>query len=237
MSGYVTPSKLALMLGVVKQNRTQALQEYAVMNRALAAGMYEVTLDHAFETADIYPAFTPNWNTVVYLDWVTSTKFKVKFGTEAQAGSALTYRISRYGGTISVAALATTATLTHNANDATVRYFFTPSWDTTVYASAKAANSTTLRFSNISASAQTVRYVKFDSVDGQSVSPTASANTTLVTHNQGQPFTHAFFTPSWNSVVYPLDRTRTDNALQVVYQSPPPSGANLDVATGDSLIG
>ena len=64
MSGYVTPAKLALLNGVVKQNRTQALQEYAVMNRALAAGMYEVTLDHAFETADIYPAFTPNWNTI-----------------------------------------------------------------------------------------------------------------------------------------------------------------------------
>ena len=235
MSGFPTPAKLQL-LNVVHQNRTSALQEYAVMNYGIAEGAYEVTLDHRFETASIYPAFTPNWNTTVYLESVTSTQFKVRFGTAAGRSAALTYRISRTGGTISVAALATSGTLTHNLNDATARYFFTPDWNTTIYATAKAANSITLGWATQPSAAQTIRYVKFDDSDGQSVSPTAGDTTALITHNQGNRFTHAFFTPSWNAVVYPDDRLRRDNDLRAIYQTPPPSGANIDVVTAEPLI-
>ena len=235
MSGIVTPAKLQL-LNVIKQNRTSALQEYAVMNYGIAEGTFERTFDHRFETASIYPAFTPNWNTTVYLEWITSTQFKVRFGTTAGRAAALTYRISRTGGSLSLAASATSATLTHNLNDATARYFFTPDWNTTVYTTAKAANSITLSIGTQSSSAQTIRYVKFDDSDGQSVTPTAAASTSLITHSQANPFTHAFFTPSWNTTVWPDDRTRRDNDLRVLYQVEPQSGQNLDVVTAEPTI-
>ena len=235
MSGIVTPAKLQL-LGVIKQNRTSALQEYAVMNHGIAEGAFERTFDHRFETATIYPVFTPNWNTTVYIEWITSTQFKVRFGTSAIKTSALTYRISRTGGSIAVTSSNTSATLTHNLNDATARYFFTPSWNTTIYATAKAANSITLGMSNQPQSAQTIRYAKFDDSDGQSVAPTSAANSSAITHSVGQPFVHAFFTPSWNSTVVPLDRTRTDTGLTVSYQFPAPAGANVDVLTAEPTI-
>ena len=234
MSGFVTPAKLQL-LNVVKQNRTSALQEYAVMNYGIAEGAYEKVFDHRFETASIYPVFTPNWNTTVYIEWITTTQFKVKFGTSAGRSAALTYRISRTGGSISVTSSDTSATLTHNLNDATARYFFTPSWNTTIYATAKAVNSITLGMSNQPSQAEVIRYAKFDDSDGQSVAPTSAANSSAITHSVGQPFVHAFFTPSWNTTVIPIDRTRTDTGFSANYSFPAPAGANLDVITAEPL--
>jgi len=249
MSGFVTPAKLQL-LNVVKQGRVQGLQEYAVMNTGIDAGSYEKVFDHYFHTAAIYPVFTPNWNTTVFLDWITETQFKVRFGTAAGLNAALTYRISVYGGSLSVTAADTSATLTHNLNDATAIYLFTPDWHTTIYAKVKAANTITLGFSNQPIRARTIRYVRFNADSqsmvrdgfgwdgfglGQFINPVQGAGSDLITHNQGR-FTHAFFTPSWNTTVVPIDRTRTDTSFQVRYQVEPQVGQNLDIVTAEPLL-
>jgi len=235
VSGIVTSHKLSL-LNVVKQNRPRQVSQAAAVNVPILPGSTGLRIDHRFETTAIYPAFTPNWNTTVYVTSITSTTIHVGFGTAPSArGAALTYRISRTGGTLSIADGDYSKTLTHNLNDATARYVFAPTWNTVVYASSKAANSITLGFSNTASGTQTIYYSRFTEIDSQAVSPTDDSETVLVTHNLGYPFANVFFTPSWNTVVMPDDARRNPNDLTARFQTPV-GGATIDVFTGEPVL-
>ncbi len=235
MSGFVTAHKLSL-LNVVKQSTPRQVSEAAAVNVPIRPGTEYLDIDHHFETATIYPAFTPNWNTTVYVIWITSTAIRVGFGTApSSSGAALTYRISRTGGTIAVVSGDYSKTLTHSLNDATARFVFTPNWNTVVYVSSKAANTTTIGFSTTASQNQTVYYSRFTEIDSQTVTPTDDSETVSVTHSLGVPFVDAFFTPGWNTVVMPEDATRTDTAFRAKFQVPA-TGATLDVFTGEPIL-
>ena len=79
MSGFVDAHKLSL-LNVVKQSTSRVTTEQAATNLAIPGGTTDITIDHTFGTASIYPAFTPNWNTTVWVTEITSSAIRARFG-------------------------------------------------------------------------------------------------------------------------------------------------------------
>jgi len=236
MGGYVTPHKLRLYSSVVLQGRGSLRPANEVFVNAELSETY--TLKHNLATETFYPVFTPNWNTTVYLVSKTSTRLTIGFGTIPSrfTPNRVTARLTTTGGTVSVAADSTTATLTHNLGDATACYFATPTWNTTVYILTKTSNAITWSFGTPPSEAETLYYGRYNltnSVVLPSETVSASAASTKITHSLDLLMADIFVAPKWNTTVYVDDHLRNPNHATVKYgNSAPSGGSTIDAVAG-----
>ncbi len=236
MSGYVTPDKLQL-LRVIQQGRPRRLSDEVSVNHNIPAnGKFK----HHLNTETFFPVFSTNYNAHVWLKAKTATDFTVGFNVAPGLKNTLTYRLTTTGGTLSVPAAAASTQLVHNLNDDTAAFFFTPSWNTNVWVTAKLANSILIAFSVAPTQAQTIYYGRFDldtSAVDSAVPVTASAMRHTHNHGLGHVMADVFVTRTWNTTAYLYDPARLENEAQIRFGTLAPPSKTIDIAAGVPLIG
>ncbi len=236
MSGFPTADKLQL-LRTIQQGRPRRNSDEVRVNHTI---LPNAKFDHHLNTETFYPIFATNYNATVWLKEKTATQFTVGFNVPPGPSNTLTYRLTTTGGSLAIPAQAASTQLTHNLNDDTAAFFFTPDWNTNIWVTAKLANSIFIAFSVAPTKAQTVYYGRYDlstSVVDSDVVVAASAQRYAHNHGLGHVMADVFTTPTWNTTAYLHDPSRTENEATIRFGVQVPSGKTIDVAAGVPMIG
>lgn len=211
---------------------------HVVIGAVILPDQTSATFDHPLATSSYGIAVCPNWNTTVYVTEANSATFTVRFGTAAPLGATLSFRLATTGASTSVTAGATSRTITHNLASSAPGWQATPSWNTTVWVSAKAANTITFGFGTPAPEdGGRIYYGRYNlalSVSNNNESVTLNRTTHTVTHGLNR-ISDTFVMPSWNTtawLVHPLDV----NTSTFRFGTPASSGATLDSVSGVPAI-
>lgn len=237
---WTTSTARNLWHNTIRQPRRDPTDQ-VVVNWALSPNDHQVTIPHRLGTANVFPILSANYNTTLYVMSISASNITVGLGTAAPRGGALTVRLVKapFGGSTSVSSGSTGATISHGLGDSESPVLVTPSWNTAIYYTSRAASAITVRFGNSPGATGTLYYATVKHLDDYAetdISVSSGSVSQDITHALGVPFCDVLALPSWHTNIWVEDRLREDNKATLRFSVPPPAPATLDVFAGTATL-